>query len=205
MSPETLRHAFEPFFTTKPRGQGTGLGLATVHGAIKQARGWIAVESELGKGTTFHIHLPRAEEMGESGVGQPAAGERNGDGRGNETVLLVEDQKEVRKLAAEALRHYGYRVLEAAGGDEALAWCSAEREIHLIITDVVMPSITGPELAKRAVEAKPRIKVLYMSGYAEALIAHQGILDAGLAYLQKPFTADVLARKAREVLDGQAA
>jgi PAS domain S-box-containing protein len=205
MTPETLEHAFEPFFTTKPRGQGTGLGLATVHGAIKQAKGWIGVYSEVNVGTTFKIYLPRAEAAVTGGIEQTTerpTSER--DGRGHETVLVVEDQAEVRRLAVEALRHYGYRVLEASNGDDALELCKTlKEEIDLIVTDVVMPGITGPELASRAADAKPRAKVLYMSGYAETFIAHQGILDAGLAYLQKPFTADVLARKARAVLDGE--
>jgi CheY-like chemotaxis protein len=117
-------------------------------------------------------------------------------------VLIVEDQPEVRKVAVEALRHYGYHVLEASNGEEGLSLCKASTdEIDLIVTDVVMPGITGPELASRAAGTKPGINVLYMSGYAETFIAHQGILDAGLAYLQKPFTAALLARKAREVLD----
>jgi CheY-like chemotaxis protein len=179
MPAETLCHAFEPFFTTKPRGQGTGLGLATVYGAIKQARGWIALYSELGKGTTFNIYLPRADAAASAGTGGEAENSSVRDGRGTETVLLVEDQAEVRKLAVEALRRYG--------------------------TDIVMPGITGPELADQAVGANPTVKVLYMSGYAEKVIAHQRILDSGLPYLQKPFTPGGLARKTREVLDSSKA
>jgi PAS domain S-box-containing protein len=206
MPAETLCHAFEPFFTTKPRGQGTGLGLATVYGAIKQARGWIALYSELGKGTTFNIYLPRADAAASAGTGGEAENSSVRDGRGTETVLLVEDQAEVRKLAVEALRRYGYHVLEAANGHEALALCrTATEEIHLIITDIVMPGITGPELADQAVGANPTVKVLYMSGYAEKVIAHQRILDSGLPYLQKPFTPGGLARKTREVLDSSKA
>jgi PAS domain S-box-containing protein len=205
MPPETLEHAFEPFFTTKPRGQGTGLGLATVYGAIKQAKGWIGVYSEVNKGTTFNIYLPCVEAADRATDAGSKVRNDIRDGRGTETVLVVEDHAEVRKLAVDALRYYGYRVLEAANGDEALALCrDRKQDIDLIVTDVVMPGITGPELASQALGAKPQIKVLYMSGYAETFIAHQGILDEGLAYLQKPFTADVLARKAREVLDGRA-
>jgi two-component system cell cycle sensor histidine kinase/response regulator CckA len=206
MAQETLQRAFEPFFTTKPRGHGTGLGLATVYGAIKQSNGWIWVYSEAGKGTTFKIYLPRASDGasdGASGGVDHAAAHSDGhDFCGDETVLIVEDQLEVRKLAAEALQKYGYHVMEAANGEEALAACdSASGEIHLLVTDVVMPGITGPELVRRAALLKPGMKVLYMSGYTENLIAHQGVLDAGVAYLQKPFTSAGLAEKVREVLD----
>jgi CheY-like chemotaxis protein len=177
-----------------------------VYGAIKQARGWIALYSELGKGTTFNIYLPRADAAASVGTGGEAENSSVRDGRGTETVLLVEDQAEVRKLAVEALRRYGYHVLEAANGHEALALCrTATEEIHLIITDIVMPGITGPELADQAVGANPTVKVLYMSGYAEKVIAHQRILDSGLPYLQKPFTPGGLARKTREVLDSSKA
>jgi PAS domain S-box-containing protein len=203
MSAETLKHAFEPFFTTKLRGQGTGLGLATVYGAVKQSNGWIWAYSEPGKGTTFKIYLPRAVAGESPGGGehiQSYAGAH--DVRGNETVLVVEDQAEVRKLMVEGLTQYGYRVIEAGRGDEALTLCgSFPDEIHLLITDVVMPGITGPEVASRAASARPRMRVLYISGYTENLIAHQGVLDAGVAYLQKPFTAGALAQKVREVLD----
>jgi len=202
MTAETLQHAFEPFFTTKPRGQGTGLGLATVYGAIEQAKGWVTVESEVGRGTAFSIYLPRvaSPECATAGTKDLVS---SGNCFGTETVLVVEDQPEVRKLAADVLRHYGYRVLEAAGGDEALRLCASEK-IALMVTDVIMPGMTGPDLAARVAAARPGVKVLYMSGYSETFVAHQGIVEAGLAYLQKPFTADVLGRKAREVLDGQA-
>lgn len=203
MSQETLKHAFEPFFTTKPRGQGTGLGLATIYGIVKQSNGWIRVYSELGKGTTFQIHLPRMVAGQYSGTDadmQFLPGAR--DVRGTETVLVVEDQAEVRKLAVQALERYGYRVIQAPSGDEALALSgSIADEIHLLITDVVMTGITGPELAGRVASTRPRMKTLYMSGYTESLVAQQGVLDGGIAYLQKPFTAGVLAKKVREVLD----
>jgi PAS domain S-box-containing protein len=203
MSQETLKHAFEPFFTTKPRGQGTGLGLATIYGIVKQSNGWIRVYSELGKGTTFQIHLPRmvaGQYPGTDADMQFLPGAR--DVRGTETVLVVEDQAEVRKLAVQALERYGYRVIQAPSGDEALALSgSIADEIHLLITDVVMTGITGPELAGRVASTRPRMKTLYMSGYTESLVAQQGVLDGGIAYLQKPFTAGVLAKKVREVLD----
>ena len=202
MSPETLEHAFEPFFTTKPRGEGTGLGLATVYGAVKQSNGWIWVYSEPGKGTTFKIYLPKAAPGESAGNESPPERAAAHDIRGGETLLLVEDQAEVRKLAVEALRHYGYRVIEAANGDEALAECGGTENIQLLITDVVMPGLSGPELASRIANAWPgKLKVLYISGYTENLIAHEGVLDRGIAFLQKPFTASALAQKVREVLD----
>jgi PAS domain S-box-containing protein len=205
MSPETIKHAFEPFFTTKPRGQGTGLGLATVYGAIKQSNGWILVYSEPSKGTTFKIYLPVAVAADSSGHDHAPAGDGVKDVRGAETVLVVEDQADVRKLATEGLRRFGYRVLEAAGGEEALAVCASAGQIDLLVTDVVMPGMNGPELVQRIANMGPRpIKVLYISGYTENLIAPEGVLRPGVAFLQKPFTAAALAYNVRHVLDDAA-
>jgi CheY-like chemotaxis protein len=190
---------FEPFFTTKGKGKGTGLGLATVYGIIKQSNGFIWVYSEPGKGTTFKVYFPRVEgdiaELTEES--QPEQG-----ARGVETVLIAEDEPSVRALAARILRGRGYTVLEAANGKEALG--VAEKyvgEIHLVLTDVVMPGISGRELVSRLEVIRPGIKSLYVSGYTDTAIVHNGMLDSGVAFLQKPFTVDDLTRKIREVLN----
>ena len=192
-------HVFEPFFTTKPRGKGTGLGLATVYGIVRQSGGHITVESALGQGATFRIYLPRVEApldaaRGPSPVGAPAAG--------NETILVAEDERLVRVLAQKVLERAGYRVVVAVGGADALAL--AERHagpIHLLLTDVVMPEMNGRELARRLAALRPGLRVLYMSGYADEAVAQHGVLDPGTAFLQKPFTPEGLAKKVRGVLD----
>jgi PAS domain S-box-containing protein len=188
---------FEPFFTTKKVGEGTGLGLATVFGIVKQSGGNIWVYSEPGRGTTFKIYLPE--------VGAPAGLEQAAPSavslRGTETVLVVEDQPGVRKLTAEILKGYGYGVLEVANGAEALLLSERfDNPIHAMITDVVMPGMTGRELASRLASLRPAMKVLYMSGYAEEVIARQGVLDSDVAFLSKPFTSVALAQKLRELL-----
>jgi CheY-like chemotaxis protein len=195
MTPEVQQHIFEPFFTTKPRGVGTGLGLATVHGAVRQSNGHIWVYSEPGSGTTFKVYLPRTGEV----VSQPEAVAQT-DLRGTETILVVEDQEEVRQLTVTILEQYGYRVLKAAGGEEAMAVASGFADtIHLLLTDIVMPGMNGRALAGR-LSANRAIRVLFMSGYTENAVAHRGILDTGLDYIQKPFTPESLAKKVREVL-----
>src|SRR5436309_1044541 len=199
MDEEVQAHLFEPFFTTKPRGKGSGLGLATVYGIVRQSGGHIAVDSAPGRGATFRVYLPRVEAPLDPTdrprpVTAPAAG--------SETILLVEDEHLVRLLARKVLERAGYRVLVAAGGAEALDL--AERyagPIHLLLTDVVMPEMSGRELAHRLASLRPDARVLYMSGYADEAIAQHGVLDPGTAFLQKPFTPDGLARKVREVLD----
>ncbi len=199
MSPEIMQKIFEPFFTTKEMGAGTGLGLATVYGIVRQNRGWIRVFSELGRGAMFQVYLPRVEDAAEAAPLSPAAG----DARGSETVLVVEDHPEVRRLTLTILSLQGYRLLEASGGAEALALAAGFPEpIHLLLTDVVMPGMTGVELATRLFETRPSMKVLLTSGYTADAISRQGVLDAGAAYLAKPFTAAQLAVKIREVLDG---
>jgi PAS domain S-box-containing protein len=197
MDAETLSHIFEPFFTTKGPGQGSGLGLSTVFGIVKQSGGDIEVQSESGMGTTFRIYLPRVEAPPE---GHAAAAPSAPAPVGSETVLLVEDDAGVRELAAEILTHKGYRVLEACDGAEALG--VVERHsgpIHLLLTDVVMPGLTGPELAAQVRTLRPRIRVLYISGYTAS--AHEILQASGSALLEKPFSPDGLARKVREVLD----
>jgi CheY-like chemotaxis protein len=194
----TIReHIFEPFFTTKETGKGTGLGLATVYGIIRQSGGWIDVWSEVGVGSSFSVYLPRLDGCPvrvEGGIG--AATER-----GNETIFLVEDQQSVRSFAGAALREYGYRVIEASDGDQAIfAAARYAGEIHLLVTDVVMPGISGKELSERLKEVRPGLKVLFMSGYTADVIAQRGVLDRSVAFLHKPFSPAELAAKVRQVL-----
>jgi PAS domain S-box-containing protein len=198
MTQEVMQHIFEPFFTTKGMGVGTGLGLSTVYGIVKQAGGWIWVYSEPGKGSTFKVYLPRAGGTPEPFPAPVSAAETL---RGTETVLVVEDQAEVRKLTLAMLESQGYRLLEAANGSEALSLCERHPgPIHLLITDVVMPGMTGKELATLLLALRPSLKTLYTSGYTADAIVHQGMLDPGVAYLPKPFSPAQLAAKVREVL-----
>src|SRR5207302_1265164 len=195
----TQAHAFEPFFTTKPRGQGTGLGLAMVYGTVKQSGGFIWVYSEPGQGATFKIYLPRVDAPVES-MAPPAPVER--PPRGSETVLLAEDEPAVRAIAQQALERQGYTVLAAPSGADALALAAQYgATIHLLLTDVVMPGLSGRDLADRLTAQRPGIRVLYISGYTDNAIVRHGMLEPGLAYLQKPFRPDALVRKVREVLD----
>jgi len=199
MAPEVKGRIFEPFFTTKEKGKGTGLGLSTVYGIIKQSGGNIWVYSEPSQGTTFKIYFPRVDEplneVGKKGVEEELP-------RGNETILLVEDEEEVRKLAAQVLMKQGYKVLEAPHGNDALLVCKQhEGPIQLVVTDVVMPGMNGCELAENLLSLYPEMKALYMSGYTDNTIAHHGILEPGLHYIQKPFSVEGLAIKVREVLD----
>ena len=199
MDKETREHIFEPFFTTKEIGKGTGLGLSTVYGIVKQNKGFIWVYSEPGQGTTFKIYLPKVKEGTE-----PEEKERTpvGDLNGSETVLIVEDDDRVRNLARKILERYGYSVLEAQNGEDALRVSEAhDGSIDLLITDVVMPKMGGKEVAERLQPLYPQIKVIYMSGYTDNAIVHHGVLAPGLNFLEKPFAPEGLARKVREVLD----
>jgi signal transduction histidine kinase len=198
MDAETRERIFEPFFTTKRRGEGTGLGLSTVYGIVTQSGGSIWVYSEPTRGTTFKVYFPSAREAAPQVVAPPRT-----DGlKGTETILLAEDQPEVRSVARAVLERYGYRVLEASHGDEALRILRAHREpIHLLLSDVVMPSMSGPELARLVQLEHSGIRVLYASGYTDDAIVRHGVLDPGVAFLQKPFTPTALLRKIRELLD----
>jgi CheY-like chemotaxis protein len=198
MDAETQARIFEPFFTTKEVGKGTGLGLATVYGIVKQSGGSIWVYSEVGRGTTFKIYFPRVEEQAEVAVKQPALK----GARGTETVLVVEDEAGLRAAVCEYLKLQGYTVLMSGSGDEALALAEARREpIHLLLTDLVMPGIQGPELAARMVEIHPEIRTLYMSGYTDRTLNVKE-LGPGAILLQKPFSFSSLAEKLRSALTG---
>ena len=198
MSEEVKAHVFEPFFTTKERGSGTGLGLATTYGAVKQSGGSIEVYSEVGKGTTFKIYLPRVEEEG-----KPVKGARLVDLPGGaETVLLVEDEDAVRDLCSRILGDLGYQVMQARSGGEAVAAAVGRAvRIDLLLTDVVMPGMSGKELATQLVLHHPGMKVLFMSGYTDNAIVHHGVLEEGVSFIGKPYTPSALARKVREVLE----
>jgi two-component system, cell cycle sensor histidine kinase and response regulator CckA len=199
MDAETKARMFEPFFTTKPKGQGTGLGLATVYGIVKQSGGYVLVDSEPGHGTTFKIYLARVVADVDSQPASPDVRRLNG----SETVLLVEDQQQVRELTKRLLEGRGYRVLVAASGPEALRL--AERhagQIQLLVTDVVMPGMSGREVGLLLAPTHRDMRVLYLSGYPDPSVVDQGVLAPGTPFLQKPFTSEGLARKVREVLDG---
>jgi PAS domain S-box-containing protein len=199
MDAETKAHLFEPFFTTKSVGKGTGLGLATVYGIVKQSGGYIWVDSEPGRGTIFTILLPRTSGTPEP----PASTDRPAPpARGTETILLVEDEEAVRTLSDRALNKLGYSVLAAPSGWDALRVAERHRgPIHLVLTDVVMPGLSGRELVRQLAAVRPGMQVLYISGYSDEAIARHGVLDPGTAFLQKPFTPDRLASKVREVID----
>jgi signal transduction histidine kinase/ActR/RegA family two-component response regulator len=202
MDEATQSHMFEPFFTTKNPGRGTGLGLATAYGIIRQSGGAIRINSELGRGTTVQIYLPPAHTKK-----APAAEEGARHAAkltGKETILLVEDEARVRKLIVDVLTARGYQVLEATRGEEAMRLCKAHSgTIDMAVVDVVMPEINGPDLVRQLIPLRPKMRVLYISGYTDEAIVHHGIPESGAAFLQKPFLPDALARKVREVLDGR--
>jgi CheY-like chemotaxis protein len=197
MDEKTLQAAFEPFFTTKESGKGTGLGLSTVYGIVRQSGGWIDVRSTVGKGSSFKIYIPRtdARQMPD----RPTVPGKSL--RGVETVLVVEDQEAVRELAKTVLEAYGYRVLEASSAGEALTFVKQHRgEIHLLLTDVVLPGMNGMDLSKELRTLRPKLKVLFISGYPAEVIARRGVLEPDVAYLPKPLSPKTLASKVREVL-----
>jgi two-component system, cell cycle sensor histidine kinase and response regulator CckA len=198
MDRATLDRVFEPFFTTKGQGKGTGLGLSTVFGIVQQSGGSVWVYSELGRGTSFKVYFPQVEGIVESVRPAPTPGTL----RGGETILLVDDDDQLRNVAYNILRRYGYHVIQARNAGEALL--AAEQHagvIHLLLSDVVMPQMSGPELAKRLASVRPDMKVVCMSGYTDDTIVRHGVIDAQVAYLQKPITPETLLGKVREVLD----
>jgi two-component system cell cycle sensor histidine kinase/response regulator CckA len=198
MDPETLSHIFEPFFTTKQPGKGTGLGLSTVHGIINQSGGYIWVYSEPGRGTTFKIYLPA---IAQSTFAQASHPSEKTLARGSATVLLAEDDAPMRALTRHLLEAQGYRVLEACDGDQAITLAQAHKnEIDLLLTDVVMPRLSGPGLVERLRASQPGIKIVYMSGYTDELLAHHGALDSGIAFLEKPFTQESLLQAVQAAL-----
>ena len=196
MDAETLTHIFEPFYTTKEQGKGTGLGLATVYGIVRQTGGYVAVETSPGAGTTFRVYLPRCAERITSGV-RPAVASHHG----TETVLMVEDEPAVRGLVQTILERCGYTVLVAENGQSALdAIAHDPRPIHVLLTDLVMPGMNGRALASRVLALRPAVKILFMSGYAADVPTDLGA-EGGPAFLSKPFNERALTAKLREVLD----
>jgi two-component system cell cycle sensor histidine kinase/response regulator CckA len=198
MSPETAAHIFEPFFTTKGGARGTGLGLSTTYGIVKQSGGYIWVFSEPQNGTTFKVYLPRVDECADPAT---AVRLKTAPQRGTETNLLVEDEEAVRDLTETVLSSYGYRVIVTRDPEHAQSIVATGLPINLVLTDVVMPSMSGRELARKLMTKIPNLRVLYMSGYTDDIVSSGGILETGLAFLQKPFTPGVLAQKVLEVLD----
>jgi CheY-like chemotaxis protein len=201
MDKATLSKIFEPFFTTKSVGKGTGLGLATVYGIVKQNAGFINVYSEPGHGSIFKIYLPRHSMLESSGQKENGGYQNLG---GHETILVVEDEDSNLKITKLILERYGYRVLAAATPDEALLKAGEHgEEIQLLLTDLIMPEMNGRELAEKIASLYPGISCLYMSGYTGDVIVHHGVLDEGIHFLQKPFSKEALAGKVREVLDSK--
>jgi len=200
MDQETLAQIFEPFFTTKGVGAGTGLGLSTVYGIVRQNNGFINVYSEPGHGTTFKVYLPRCEADAAQDQAETAAKPLQ---RGSETVLLVEDEKAILDTGKAILEYLGYSVLTAGTPGEAIRLVQDHPgDIQLLISDVVMPEMNGRELVERLMAMNPGLKCLYISGYTSSVIAHRGVLDEGVNFIQKPFSVQALASKVREVLEG---
>ena len=203
MEADTQSHIYDPFFTTKVVGKGTGLGLSMIYGIVMQSGGRIACSSEIGKGTTFRIYFPRVRQ--DETVSAPLPTHTDAAG-GSETILVVEDENLVRKLMRTILESRGYFVLDAPGGEEAFHVCRRHKgPIHLLITDVVMPKMKGPEVADRLRSMYPEMKVLYVSGYTADMIDQHGVLESGTHFIQKPFAPVDLLNRVRELLDSHPA
>src|SRR5215470_9325629 len=203
MDAATVAHVFEPFFTTKPMGKGTGLGLSTVYGIVKQSGGGIRVESEPGRGTAVRIYLPATEADRRGQASRLTASNVAG---GLETILVAEDEPDLRELTRIFLESYGYKVLEAGSAEEAIR--TAEefgKPIHLLLTDVIMPGMSGRQLAEKVLSQNPNTKIVYMTGYTDDMIVQHRVLEPGVHLLQKPFTKSELALKVRSTLDGKTA
>jgi PAS domain S-box-containing protein len=200
ISEETMHHLFEPFFTTKERGHGTGLGLSTSYGIVKQNRGEILVRSQIGHGSTFSIYLPLVQEPAEA---LPAPTQPSVQYRGSECLLVAEDEDDVRRVVTGMLRNQGYRVIAASGGEEALQIAADEPDLDMLVTDMVMPGMSGKELADTLRQSRPGLRVLFVSGYADTGIVHDGEVESDANFLQKPLRPDELAKKVREVLDAE--
>ncbi len=199
MTPDVQAQAFEPFFTTKERGKGTGLGLSTVYGIVKQSGGHVTIQSDVGLGSTFKVYLPRVSDPSARVEDEPPAPEPM---RGSETVLLVEDEFDVRTIGREILEDAGYRVLEAGHAEDAIRVAQRhDGPIHAVITDVVMPRSSGPLLVARLIRERPDLRVVYMSGYSDDAVVGDMVVDPGTPFVQKPFTLDTLLRKLREAID----
>jgi CheY-like chemotaxis protein len=197
MTDEVKALLFEPLFTTKEVGKGTGLGLSTIYGIVKQSGGTISVYSEPGQGSTFKVYLPRADMLSDETVAPEAHLPR-----GDETILVVEDNADVRRFTERLLHILGYHVLAAQSGPDALALIEQTQEcVQLVLTDVVMPQMSGREFVTKLMDTHPQARILYMSGYTDDAVVHHGVLEAGVQYIQKPFTLEKLARKVRTVLD----
>jgi CheY-like chemotaxis protein len=202
ITPENLGRIFEPFFTTKEVGKGTGLGLSTVYGIVQQHQGWIEVESEVGRGTTFRVYLPMCEQAVQPSPASDAPAPSRG---GTETILVVEDEAPVRELVCSLLEHHGYRILQAETGVKALEiWEQEKATVDLVLTDLVMPDrINGRELAERLWAERPGLKVIFTSGYSADVVGKDFVLQKGLNYLQKPYQPQRLATAVRDCLDAK--
>jgi CheY-like chemotaxis protein len=202
MSPDTIIHAFEPFFTTKPVGRGTGLGLSQVYGFVKQSHGHVKIYSEPDQGTTIKLYLPRHYGSEQELKSRPQGSTAIPTGSSGETILVVEDEPMVRRLSVDSLQELGYTVLEADGAAAALAILEQRTDIDLLFTDIVMPEINGRNLAERAKQLHPKLKVLFTTGYTRNAVVHNGVLDPGVQLLTKPYSLEQLATSIRNALIG---